>query len=409
VSLLLLQRHCSRPPESPEQCPLLPPLRLWTGQELFRRKNKQNCRNTSKSTRKSPSTSKKHLTRKLKPRRKETPRKHPERKNYPNIGKCGSRRYYRIGNKKKDSKKVQEMWRFGLPPSIRGQVWKLAIGNDLFITKDLFDISIGHAQQTKATMLGTSPPKRPPAEPPAHKLARGSPPMTTTTTDALPMDELFGKEGTVALVSMGDLPEHFPARQLFMQGGPMCAQFTEVLEAYVAYRPDVGYVPCMAYLVACLLLNMDTLDTFICLANFINKPFNLAFYITDRSQMYKYTQTADSIMLTLLPKIHKHFQEVGIEPEHYLLDWFMTVFLKPLPLDIATRVWDLYFLEGELCLFKVALALLQMFSHQFETYPKDMCIPLLNHFPEDLDGEDLFDSVAQFNLDPKKFEKLLRN
>lgn len=95
----------------------------------------------------------------------------------------------------------------------------------------------------------------------------------------------------------------------------------------------------MAYLVAGFLLNMDNLDAFICLANFINQPFNLAFYITDRSQvctnffccmltyiylqMFKYTNTADGIISTLLPKIHKHFQEVQIEPEHYLVDWYV--------------------------------------------------------------------------------------
>ncbi len=41
----------------------------------------------------------------------------------------------------------------------------------------------------------------------------------------------------------------------------------------------------MPYLVAGFLLNMDALDAFTCLANFINKPFNLAFYITDRHQV----------------------------------------------------------------------------------------------------------------------------
>lgn len=36
---------------------------------------------------------------------------------------------------RRETKKVQEMWRVGLPPSVRGQIWKLAIGNELMITK----------------------------------------------------------------------------------------------------------------------------------------------------------------------------------------------------------------------------------------------------------------------------------
>jgi len=291
-----------------------------------------------------------------------------------------------------------------LPPSVRGQIWKLAIGNELMITKELFDISIGHAQQTIETMFGSPQTKVPNG-------ADGATPSNTggrgATFVPVQMDELLGKEGTVALVSILDLPADFPARELFIPDGPMHKQMAEVLEAYVAYRPDVGYVPCMSYLVAGFLLNMEALDTFISLANFINKPFNLTFYITDRSQMYKYTMMADSIISTLLPKIHKHFKEINIEPEQYLGDWFMTIFLKPLPLDVASRVWDIYFLEGEIFLFKVSLALLKMHSHQLESYPRELCMNLLTKFPKDLSEDALFEHISQFNLDPKKFHKLL--
>lgn len=38
---------------------------------------------------------------------------------------------------RKESKKALEMWHFGLSPSVRGQVWKLAVGNDLYITKGI--------------------------------------------------------------------------------------------------------------------------------------------------------------------------------------------------------------------------------------------------------------------------------
>lgn len=310
--------------------------------------------------------------------------------------------------KKRETKKVHEMWRVGLPPSVRGQIWKLAIGNELMITKELFDISIGHAQQTKETMFG-SPNKSPPiiiADGATEQITpkKGGRGMTIVPVQ---LDELFGREGTVALVSLLDLPPDFPARELFVQDGPMHQQFSNVLEAYVAYRPDVGYVPNMSYFVAGLLLNMEAFDSFICLANFINKPFNLAFYITDRSQMYKYATVADSIILTLLPKIHKHFKELDIEPASFIGDWFMTLFLKPLPLDIASRVWDLYFLEGEIFLFKVALSLLKMYSHQFESYPRDLCVNLLSKFPKDISEDALFETISQFNLDPKKFHKLL--
>ncbi len=36
---------------------------------------------------------------------------------------------------RRNAKKVHELWWLGLPPSVRGRVWKLAFGNDLHITQ----------------------------------------------------------------------------------------------------------------------------------------------------------------------------------------------------------------------------------------------------------------------------------
>ncbi len=38
----------------------------------------------------------------------------------------------------KNEKRTQQLWWHGLPPSIRGKVWKLAIGNELNLTEGNF-------------------------------------------------------------------------------------------------------------------------------------------------------------------------------------------------------------------------------------------------------------------------------
>ena len=35
---------------------------------------------------------------------------------------------------RKNSKKARELWWMGIPPSVRGKVWQLAIGNELNLT-----------------------------------------------------------------------------------------------------------------------------------------------------------------------------------------------------------------------------------------------------------------------------------
>ena len=53
-----------------------------------------------------------------------------------------------------------------------------------------------------------------------------------------------------------DLGRTFPALALFQPDGPLHQSLSEVLEAYVCYRPDIGYVQGMSYLAAMLLINL---------------------------------------------------------------------------------------------------------------------------------------------------------
>nr|KAF6502932.1 TBC1 domain family member 14 [Molossus molossus] len=45
------------------------------------------------------------------------------------------------------SRKVRDLWWQGIPPSVRGKVWSLAIGNELNITHELFHICLGRAKE----------------------------------------------------------------------------------------------------------------------------------------------------------------------------------------------------------------------------------------------------------------------
>ncbi|XP_012513807.1 PREDICTED: TBC1 domain family member 14-like [Propithecus coquereli] len=45
------------------------------------------------------------------------------------------------------SRKVRDSWWQGIPPSVRGKVWSLAIGNELNITHELFDICLARAKE----------------------------------------------------------------------------------------------------------------------------------------------------------------------------------------------------------------------------------------------------------------------
>lgn len=51
----------------------------------------------------------------------------------------------------------------------------------------------------------------------------------------------------------------------------------------------------------------------------------------------------------------RHFQNEGIGPELYFMEWCMTLFCKRLKLDVVGRVWDCYLISGETTVYRTAV------------------------------------------------------
>lgn len=144
---------------------------------------------------------------------------------------------------------MKQLWFYGIPPRLRGLLWELLLPNDLTITSELYQIFLAHAQRAKEAKTNT-----------------------------------LGKEDTAELIEL-DLPRTFPALMFFQADGPCYRPLRDILEAYVCYRPDVGYVQGMSYIAGVLLLYMDAFPAFKVLANMLNRPCLLAFFRMDEHQV----------------------------------------------------------------------------------------------------------------------------
>lgn len=274
----------------------------------------------------------------------------------------------------KNTKRIRELVYQGIPTNIRVKAWPLLVGNDLRITPELFEIFGQRALRAKQI---------------THVNGEGA---------------ALGREGTVALVHL-DLPRTFPALSIFQAGGPCHAQLAQVLEAYVCYRPDVGYVQGMSYIAAVLLLNLDEYHAFTCFANLLNNPCFMSFYSMNMDELQKYMTAMEHATSVFIPKVSKHLKELGINPEIYMMDWVLTIFSKALPLDLAVRVWDVVFLEGELFVFQTALGVIKLFSDVLEGATFDECMSLLTHLPAGIDEEELFKCIESIKLTSELFRK----
>ena len=254
----------------------------------------------------------------------------------------------------RDTRRVRELWWRGLPPSVRGRIWKLAIGNALNLTTQLYELCLERA-------TAQSP-----------------------TSESL---------GAIRL----DAARTFPGLGVFQEEGPLANSLRGVLAAYTLYRPDVGYVQGMSFIGAVLTLNMDASDAFVCFANLLNRPCHLAAFTLDQRQMGLYYKAYSTALAHRLPRLYAHFLAAGLSPDLYLLDWLYTIYAKAMPLDVACRVWDVFLRDGDEFLFRTALGLLHLYQEELLGMDFVRAAQFLTRLPENMQSDALFNSINQMS------------
>ncbi|XP_033756620.1 TBC1 domain family member 14-like [Pecten maximus] len=290
----------------------------------------------------------------------------------------------------KATKKTRDLWWLGIPPSVRGKVWKLAIGNDLNLTQELYEICESRAEdRIRLTLTACD---------------TGEIYGTSETSSEPPSS----KESSVELIKL-DVSRTFPQLCIFQKGGPYHDLLHSLLGAYACYRPDVGYVQGMSFIAAVLLLNMDVADAFLVFANLLNRPCQVAFFRIDEEMMKSYFQTYDDLFHENMPLLHRHFMKNNVTPDLYIIDWIFTLFSKSLPLDVACRVWDMFCRDGEEFLFRTALGILKMFENVLIHHDFIHCVQFLTKLPDTLCADTLFRNIEsiRMNIDKKRFTQIL--
>ncbi|XP_005090343.1 TBC1 domain family member 12 [Aplysia californica] len=288
----------------------------------------------------------------------------------------------------RNTKKARDLWWQGLPPNVRGKVWKLAIGNDLNITHELYEICHERAEDRIKLVqaesgLATS----------ASEASLGS--LTSSSSN---------KESSVKVIKL-DVSRTFPQLCIFQKGGPYYDLLHSLLGAYACYRPDVGYVQGMSFIAAILLLNMDVADAFVCFANLLNRPCQVTFFRMDENMMTAYYRTFEEFFKENLPKLYAHFNYHSVTPNLYLMEWVFLLYSKSLPLDVACRVWDVFCRDGEEFLFRTAIGILKLYEVVLMKMDFIHMAQFLTKLPEDICADHLFKEVdgVRMNIDKRGF------
>ncbi|GAA6055176.1 hypothetical protein JCM3770_002220 [Rhodotorula araucariae] len=220
-----------------------------------------------------------------------------------------------------EGRRLRQLWWDGtMPTRWRGRLWAMCIGNGLAVSKGAFATARERAERMR-------------------------------------------RSGTLQEVerrARQDVERTLPALKLFQEGRVMHDDLMELLVAWTVYEKATPQYPeGLAFPAALLLLNMPPPEAFVCLVNLVHKSFLRSFY-GDPEELEAYYRVFDTLLADAMPKIYANFSAQVVRPSLYLFPWLTTLYGAFLPLDLATRIMDVFLLEGDSFPFRVALVLLQI-------------------------------------------------
>ena len=260
--------------------------------------------------------------------------------------------------KKKRDNEVKILFYDGVPPSLRGKIWLMCIGNRFSITTEYYEIEVKKAIDMLISIQGND--------------EKNSKDINFKYNIAI-----VGKEQSIKYIKL-DVSRTFGYLGMFKDpNSQMSNELREILQAFVVSRPDIGYIQGLSYIAGMLLLYLDKFQSFVALMNVVLNPNIISFYRMNESQIQRRMDLFKEILNFNLPLVFSNFERINIQPELYLIEWIMTIFSKNLNIDLAARVWDLYMIEGIKAIFQAAIAILTVYKSTLTAGDYEICMSVL--------------------------------
>ena len=260
-------------------------------------------------------------------------------------------------------KKIKEYFYMGLPPTVRGRIWMLCLGNRFSITKEYYQIQVNNSKEIlkkyqKIKEKNNQKNKNNDKDKDKNNKINESDEESNNIDKEL---ESKDKEKTIIVIEL-DIERTFPYLGLFKGNSPMAEDLREILRVFVISRPDIGYIQGLSFIAGILLLNMDKFKAFIALMNLILNPIMLPFYKMNNELIQQRLKLFKQVFYFNLPELCEHFDELGMLPENYFLVWNMTLFTHDVNLELANRIWDVFMIEGVKAIYSAAIVFLSHFE-----------------------------------------------
>jgi len=133
-----------------------------------------------------------------------------------------------------------------------------------------------------------------------------------------------------------------------------------ILHAYTWFKPEVGYCQAMNFLAAMMLIYVEEEIVFWMIGSVLDDLLPSGYYSENLIGIKVDIRVFESLFKQKFPKLFKHFQNLSVDPETFVIQWFMCSYITVFSDEISSRILDAFFYDGSKILFRVAFAIFKL-------------------------------------------------
>ncbi|CAD5118292.1 DgyrCDS7006 [Dimorphilus gyrociliatus] len=133
-----------------------------------------------------------------------------------------------------------------------------------------------------------------------------------------------------------------------------------LLRAIAWLYPDIGYCQGTGMIAASMLLILEEEDAFWMVCSIIEDLQPTSYYSNSLLGAQADQRVLAQCIKIYLPEVDKLLQEYDLDASVIFLHWFLTAFASVVNIKVLVRIWDIFFFDGSIFLFRITLAILTL-------------------------------------------------
>ncbi|CAG7836729.1 unnamed protein product [Allacma fusca] len=207
-----------------------------------------------------------------------------------------------------------------------------------------------------------------------------------------------------------DIARTYPEHEFFKEKDGLGQEsLFNVMKAYSLHDREVGYCQGSAFIVGLLLMQMPEEEAFAVVVKLMQDYRLREMFKPSMAELGLVMYQLEMCVQEQLPELHVHFTSQGFHTSMYASSWFLTIFTTSLPLAVASRIMDMFLMEGIEVVFRVAIAILHIAKIELLSLDMEGMLKFLQkELPPriEADPESLFLLAYQMKYNAKKMKKL---